>query len=62
MGSTNILLRISEDEKERIKAAAKVVGTTVTRFVVEAALKRAEKTSMPDDGVRTRMPEWFRQM
>lgn len=60
MGSTNILLRISEDEKAQIKAAADVVGTTLTRFVVQAALKRAARTSMPNDGVRSSMPAWFR--
>ncbi len=62
MGSTSILLRISEDDKAKIKAAADVVGTTITGFVREAALKRVARTAMPNDGVRSSMPAWFRTM
>jgi hypothetical protein len=64
MTSTTILLRISTENKARIKAAADIAGKSLTTFLVEAAVKRAAKTTskntVPSQGVRGSLPAWFR--
>jgi Protein of unknown function (DUF1778) len=57
-----IVLRVSTENKQTIKAAADSVDKSLTTFVIDAALKQAEqvKRRPPARGVHGGLASWFR--
>jgi hypothetical protein len=59
--SASIMMRIDPDQKRRIEDAARKVGQSLTSFLLEAAMKAAEKVenARPSGGRHGGVPKYF---
>jgi hypothetical protein len=62
MERTSVLLRLSSEHEAEIKAAAASLGQSVTKFLTDAALRRARQVMkrQPSRGVHSGVPSFFR--